>query len=136
MTSAMYNRLNYLLEQIGYAVTSNETATQGEIYIATHGLAPGAMVDITTIDSDHANLSTKINLKDGQTIEVSSYSAILVKQTPSQAQCADYGANISYTAKGEEIVYIYNEVFPVNYVLRDPSRLDRIETRIAALEAK
>ena len=136
MTSAMYNRLNYLLEQIGYAVTSNETATQGEIYIDTHGLAPGEWVDISLVDSDHANLSTYINLKAGQTIEVSSYSAILVKQTPSQAQCADYGANISYTAKGEEIVYIYNEVFPVNYVLRDPSRLDRLEARIAALEAK
>ena len=136
MTSAMYNRLNYLLEQIGYAVTSNETATQGEIYISTHGLAPGGMVDITTIDSDHANLSTRITLKDGQTIEVSIYSAILVEQTPTQAQCVAYGSNISYTATGTEKVYIYNEAFPVNYVLRDPSRLDRLEARIAALEAK
>ena len=137
MTATMCNRLNYLLDQIGDAATSNETATQGTIYISTYGLAPGAMIDISNRDPEHPNLSTYINLKAGQTIEVSSYTAILVQHpTLLQALCADYGANISYKATTEETVYIYSEVFPINYVLRDPSRLDRIEARVAALEAK
>lgn len=136
MTAEMYARLNYLLGQIGDATISTETATKGTISIPTQGLAPGSNVDISSISPESANLSTGITLKDGQTIEVSIYSAILVEQTPTQAQCVAYGSNISYTATGTEKVYIYHEVFPVNYVLRDPSRLDRIETRIAALEAK
>ena len=123
-------KLTPIIDGTGYTYE----ATLGNKGISTHGLMPGAMIDMSA--SAYPNLSTPINLKVGKIIEVSSYTAILVDQGGSQALCADYGANISYKATDNNDIYIYSEVFPIDYIIRDMSKLEQLEARIAALEAK
>lgn len=143
MTAEMYDNLVSLKNTVGQNYADTYSATQGTITIATSGLSPSVTVDITD-DSmpDHANLSTPISLSAGKTIEVSTYCAILVKQTEQTALCVAYGSNVSYTntSDTDKTIYIYNEAFPIDYKITTPTGmladLQKISLRLSALEAR
>lgn len=161
MTAAMYdtlvslpNRINELNDrviklanQVGVLGRDQLIATQGTITISTSGLSPSVTVDISdTLFPDHANLSQRISLSAGKTIEVETYCALLVQQTESTALCVAYGSNVSYTniSSSAQFIYIYNEAFPLDYDITSPTgmladlqslslRLDAIESRLNTL---
>ncbi len=143
MTAAMYDNLVSLKNTVGQNYADTYSATQGTITIATSGLSPSVTVDITD-DSmpDHANLSTPISLSAGKTIEVSTYCAILVKQTEQTALCVAYGSNVSYTntSDTDKTIYIYNEAFPIDYKIYSPNGmvadLQKISLRLSAIESR
>ena len=143
MTAEMYDNLVSLKNTVGQNYADTYSATQGTITIATSGLSPSVTVDITD-DSmpDHANLSTPISLSAGKTIEVSTYCAILVKQTEQTALCVAYGSNVSYTntSDTDKTIYIYNEAFPIDYKIYSPNGmvadLQKISLRLSAIESR
>lgn len=143
MTAEMYDNLVSLKNTVGQNYADTYSATQGTITIATSGLSPSVTVDITD-DSmpDHANLSTPISLSAGKTIEVSTYCAILVKQTEQTALCVAYGSNVSYTntSSSTKIIYIYNEAFPLDYDITSPTGmladLQSLSLRLSAIESR
>ena len=150
MTAAMYNtlvslndRVIELTGQLGHKERQQLIATQGTITIATSGLSPSATVDISdTGIPDYANLSQPISLSAGKTIEVETYCALLVQQTESTALCVAYGSNVSYTntSSSAQIIYIYNEAFPLDYDITSPTGmladLQSLSLRLSAIESR
>lgn len=157
MTAAMYdtlvslpNRINELNDrvieltgQLGHKERQQLIATQGTITIATSGLSPSVTIDISdTRIPDYANLSQPISLSVGKTIEVETYCALLVQQTESTALCVAYGSNVSYTntSSSAQIIYIYNEAFPLDYDITSPTGmladLQSLSLRLSAIESR
>ena len=154
MTAAMYDtlvslpnelnvRINELHDQLGYYERQQLNATQGTITISTSGLSPSATVDISdTGIPDYANLSQRISLSAGKTIEVETYCALLVQQTESTALCVAYGSNVSYTntSSSAQFIYIYNEAFPLDYDITSPTGmladLQSLSLRLSAIESR
>lgn len=143
MTAAMYDNLVSLKNTVGQNYADTYSATQGTITIATSGLSPSVTVDISdTLFPDHANLSQRISLSAGKTIEVETYCALLVQQTESTALCVAYGSNVSYTntSSSTKIIYIYNEAFPLDYDITSPTGmladLQSLSLRLSAIESR